>query len=61
MRKNSLKKLALSRETLRSLNDLPGVMGEAPGGSLRYSRCESCGIIYTPCNCSGTCLPSDCG
>ena len=61
MKKNSPKKLALSRETLRSLNELGGVAGEAPGGSLKYSRCESCGIIYTPCNCSGTCLPSDCG
>jgi hypothetical protein len=64
MRKNALKKLALSRETLHSLNDpqLPGVAGEAPGGtSLQYSRCESCGIIYSVCNCSGTCLPSDCG
>ncbi|HYG65099.1 MAG TPA: class I lanthipeptide [Thermoanaerobaculia bacterium] len=60
MKKTALKKLALNKETLRSLHEtqLPEVAGEAPGGtSLQYSRCETCGIIP----CSNTCVPSNCG
>ncbi|HEY4572636.1 MAG TPA: class I lanthipeptide [Thermoanaerobaculia bacterium] len=56
MKKNTTpKKLALSRETLRSLAD--GQLRNAGGGatSLQYSRCESCGIACTVAQLTCTC------
>jgi len=55
--KKTVKKLALSRETLRNLNeDLLEKAGGAIETSLKYSRCDTCGIVcsvpqYT-CTCA---------
>ena len=55
--KKTVKKLALSRETLRNLNE--DLLGKAEGGaidtSLQYSRCYSCGIVCTVPRFSCTC------
>ena len=54
--KKTAKKLALSRETLRSLNeDLLGKVEGAIETSLKQSRCESCGIVCTVPQYSCTC------
>ena len=49
--KKNFKKLALSKETLRDLNDekLAAVAGQAT--SAQYSRCDSCGIACTVISC----------
>jgi len=56
-RETGIKKLALSRETLRSLAD--GQLRLAAGGantSLQYSRCDqSCGIACTVAQFTCTC------
>jgi ribosomal protein S14 len=54
-RETGIKKLALSRETLRDLADgqLRGVEGGAT--SLQYSRCDSCGIVCTVPQFTCTC------
>lgn len=56
MKKNGLRKLTLSRETLRHLTDeqAAGVNG-AIDTSLQYSRCPSCGIACTVPRLSCTC------
>ena len=53
MKKHSLKKLALHRETLRSLDkDSLRVAGAAPAPkSARYSECDTCGIVCTVLTC----------
>ena len=57
MKKNSSRKLTLSRETLRSLTDEQA--GAAEGGAIlstQYSRCnQSCGIACTVPQLSCTC------
>jgi len=54
--KKTAKKLALSRETLRSLNeDLLEKAGGAIETSLQASRCYSCGIVCTVPRFSCTC------
>ena len=57
MKKNTPRKLTLSRETLRSLTDEQAA--GANGGidtSLQYSRCpDSCGIACTVPRLSCTC------
>jgi hypothetical protein len=57
MKKNILRKLTLSRETLRSLTDeqSAGVNGGIDT-SLQYSRCpQSCGIACTEIGRTCTC------
>jgi ribosomal protein S14 len=54
--KKTVKKLSLSRETLRNLNEeLLGIAGGAVDTSLQYSRCASCGIACTVPRLSCTC------
>jgi hypothetical protein len=55
--KKTVKKLALSRETLRNLNEdlLEKAGGGAPGTSLQYSRCDTCGIVCSVPQYSCTC------
>ena len=54
-KETGIKKLALSRETLRSLAD--GQLREAEGGatSLQYSRCDTCGIVCSVPQYTCTC------
>ena len=52
-RETGIKKLALSRETLRHLADGQlHLAGGGPDTSLQYSRCESCGIACTVIDCT---------
>jgi hypothetical protein len=53
MKKHTLKKLALHKETLRSLDkDSLRVAGGAPTPkSYRYSECDTCGIVCTVLTC----------
>jgi hypothetical protein len=53
MKKHTLKKLALHKETLRSLDkDSLRVAGGAPAPkSARYSECDTCGIVCTVLTC----------
>lgn len=53
MKKHTLKKLALHRETLRSLDkDSLRVAGGAPTPkSAQYSECDTCGIVCTVYTC----------
>ena len=57
MKKNALRKLTLSRETLRSLTDEQAAdVHGAIITSTQYSRCpESCGIACTVPHLSCTC------
>ena len=53
MKKTTIKRLVLSRETLRSLdsNSLR-VAGAAPRPkSYQYSECDTCGIVCTVLTC----------
>ncbi|HEY4572632.1 MAG TPA: class I lanthipeptide [Thermoanaerobaculia bacterium] len=59
-RNSSVKKLALSRETLRRLSDQ--TLREAAGGaastavtSCQWSECDTCGIICSTPHASCTC------
>jgi hypothetical protein len=56
-RNTSLKKLALSRETLRNLSDqaLNGVAGGAKTLSCHWSDCDTCGIVCSAPIQSCTC------
>jgi hypothetical protein len=51
MKKNNLKKLTLSKETVRSLD--AGKLAEVAGGdpSNKYTNCGSCGIACTAISC----------
>ena len=53
MKKHTLKKLALNRETLLSLDqDSLRVAGGAPRPkSAVYSECDTCGIVCTVLTC----------
>jgi hypothetical protein len=55
--KKTVKKLALSRETVLNLNE--GLLGKAEGGaadaSYQYSRCDTCGIVCSVPQYSCTC------
>lgn len=53
MKKTTLKKLTLHKETLRSLDEKSlHVAGGAPTPkSARYSECDSCGIVCTVLTC----------
>ena len=54
MKKTTLKRLALNRETLRSLDaiGMRGVAGGAPRPkSAQYSECDTCGIVCTVLTC----------
>ena len=54
-RETGIKKLALSRETLRNLADAQ--LRDAQGGatSLQYSRCDTCGIVCSVPQYTCTC------
>jgi hypothetical protein len=56
MKKNNLKKLTLSKETLRGL-DAKKLADVAGGGdtSIQYSHCGSCGIACTVISCRVDC------
>jgi len=56
MKKNNLKKLTLSKETLRGL-DAEKLADVAGGGdtSIQYSHCGSCGIACTVISCRVDC------
>lgn len=56
MKKNNLKKLTLSKETLRGL-DAKKLADVAGGGdtSVQYSHCGSCGIACTVISCRVAC------
>lgn len=57
MKRNAVKKLTLSRETLRRLND--EALREAAGGaktdSCQWSDCDTCGIICSTPLATCTC------
>ncbi len=57
MKRKAVKKLALSRETLRRLND--ETLREAAGGaktdSCQWSDCDTCGIICSTPLATCTC------
>jgi hypothetical protein len=56
MKKNNLKKLTLSKETLRGLD--AEKLAEVAGGddtSIQYSHCGSCGIACTVISCRVAC------
>jgi hypothetical protein len=53
--KKTVKKLALSRETLRNLNEELGNAKGAVENSFQASRCDSCGIVCTVPQYSCTC------
>jgi hypothetical protein len=57
MKRNAVKKLALSRETLRRLSDQ--ALREAAGGaktdSCQWSDCDTCGIICSTPLATCTC------
>lgn len=52
MKKNNLKKLTLSKETLRGLDTEK--LAEVAGGdpSRKYTNCGSCGIACTAISCA---------
>jgi hypothetical protein len=56
-RSSSVKKLALSRETLRHLSDqtLRQAAGGAKTGSCQWSDCDTCGIICSTPLATCTC------
>ena len=60
--KKNVKKLTLSRETLRVLADEPLTVAGGANLSLQYSRCinNSCGIACTY-NTACTVCPTGCG
>jgi hypothetical protein len=51
MRKDTFRKLTLSRETLRRLSEaqIQEAAGQAP--TLQYSQCDTCGIACTVFTC----------
>lgn len=53
MHKSNLRKLTLSRETLRRLSEgqIRDAAGQAIDQSLQYSRCNTCGIACTVITC----------
>jgi ribosomal protein S14 len=54
MHKSNLRKLTLSRETLRHLSEaqIRDAAGQAIDQSLQYSRCNTCGIACTVVTCA---------
>jgi len=57
MKRSAVKKLALSRETLRRLSDqaLLEVAGGGKTASCQWSDCDTCGIICSTPLASCTC------